>query len=59
MENKKFTFRANNKLAKSIKEFSEQMNQLPSDVIRQALREFFWEIENRKHKNRIEDHEDE
>lgn len=54
MQNKKFTLRIPEPTASKIAEFADKMNKTPSDVIRQALREFFWNLDHKKDEHKDE-----
>lgn len=54
MQNKKFTARIPEPTASEIEKFSEKMNKTPSETIRQALREFFWNLDHKKDEHKDE-----
>jgi predicted transcriptional regulator len=52
--NKKFTLRIPEPLASRITDFAEKMNKTPSEVIRQAVKEFFWNIDHKQDEHKGE-----
>ena len=54
MQNKKFTLRIPEPEASKIADFAERMKKTPSEVIRQAVKEFFWNMEHRKDEHKDE-----
>jgi len=54
MQNKKFTLRIPEPTASQIANFAEKLKTTPSDVIRQALREFFWNMNHKQNEHKGE-----